>query len=191
MPGTRSSPQFASIRPPRSGCLAPIQTPCLLASIRPQQVPGTDPAPPPHRVPGTYLDLQFASIRPHSRCLAPDPVPSLLASDRHTAGAWHQIQPPVCYTLGTGTRGAAPRHLSTVWRQVTSAREPARARCQIVAIGCQSVVRPRETPPPSGDRWLRPKNRAAATGANMRRLGSLRVLIYTCPAAGLPQTPEP
>ena len=36
-----------------------------------------------------------------------------------------------------------------------------------------------------------PKNRAAATGANMRRLGSLRVLIYTCPAAGLPQTPEP
>jgi hypothetical protein len=64
----------------------------------------------PPRVPGTDLDLQFASIRPlHSRCLArssplfasihpprsgclaPIQTPCLLASDRPTAGAWHQI----------------------------------------------------------------------------------------------------
>ena len=91
-------------------------------------------------MPGTRSSPLFASIRPpHSRCLAPDPAPCLLASGRPTAGAWHQIQNPVCYTRGTGTRGAAPRHLSTVWRQVASAREPARARCRIVAIGCQAV----------------------------------------------------
>ena len=48
----------------------------------------------PPRVPGTDLDLQFASIRPlHSRCLAPDPAPCLLASDRPTAGAWHRSSP--------------------------------------------------------------------------------------------------
>jgi hypothetical protein len=48
--GTKSRPQFASIRPPPSGCLAPPPSGCL--------------APNP--------DTQFASIRPpHSGCLAP------------------------------------------------------------------------------------------------------------------------
>ena len=51
----------------------------------------------PPRVPGTDLDLQFASIRPpHSRCLAPDPAPCLLASDRPAAGAWHRSS-PLCF----------------------------------------------------------------------------------------------
>jgi hypothetical protein len=91
-------------------------------------------------VPGTSLDPSLLASAPTaSGAWHQIQTPCLLASDRPTAGAWHQIQNPVCYTRGTGTRGAAPRHLSTVWRQVASAREPARARCRIVAIGCQAV----------------------------------------------------
>jgi len=52
----------------RTGCLAPIWAPYLLAS---------DPA--PHLVPGTDLGPLFASIRPG---VAP--------------GAWHRFGPPVC-----------------------------------------------------------------------------------------------
>ena len=52
----------------RTGCLAPIWAPCLLASDRAS-----------HRVPGTDLGPLFASIRPG---LAP--------------GAWHRFGPPVC-----------------------------------------------------------------------------------------------
>ena len=61
----------------------------------------------PPRVPGTNLDLQFASIRPpHSRCLAPDPAPCLLASGCPTAGAWHQIQTPCLLASDRPTAGA-------------------------------------------------------------------------------------
>ena len=61
---------------------------------------------------------------------------------------------------------------STVWRQVATAvwRQVARAVWRQVATA--------EAHP-------------AATGANMRRLGRIRVLIYNWAAAGLPQTSEP
>ena len=68
---------------------------------------------------------------------------------------------------------------------------PGPAPCLLASEEPAHVGRPRETSPPSGNRWLRPKTPAAATDANTRRLGRLKVLIYTCPAAGLPQTSEP
>ena len=79
----------------------------------------------PPRVPGTDLDLQFASIRPphsrclapdpdpmfastrppHSRCLAPDPDPSLLASD-HRHGCLAPTYTPCLLASDRPTAGA-------------------------------------------------------------------------------------
>ena len=61
VPGTRSRPHFASIRPPHSRCLAPDPAPCLLASGCPTA--------------GAWHQIQ---------------TPCLLASRLVAAGAWHQ-----------------------------------------------------------------------------------------------------
>jgi hypothetical protein len=76
----------------RTGCLAPIWAPCLLASHLA-----------PYRVPSTDLGTLFASIPPWRRtgCLAPiwgHRFRPLFASIPPGAlpGAWHRFGPPVC-----------------------------------------------------------------------------------------------
>ena len=95
VPGTNLDLQFASIRPPHSRCLAPDPAPCLLASIRPQQVPGTDPDP-----------CLLASGRPTAGAWHQIQTPCLLASGCPTAGAWHQIQTPCLLASDRPTAGA-------------------------------------------------------------------------------------
>jgi hypothetical protein len=89
VPGTDLGSLFASYPAwRRTGCLAPIWAPCLLAS-------GLAP----YRVPGTDLGPLFASYPAWRRtgCLAPIWAPCLLAIRPGAAlGAWHRFGLPVC-----------------------------------------------------------------------------------------------
>jgi hypothetical protein len=91
VPGTDLGPLFASIRPGgRTGCLAPIWAPCLLASdLAPHRVPGTDLGP-WHR-----FGPLFASIQPGSAPGAWHRFGPLFASIRPgvAPGAWHRFGP--------------------------------------------------------------------------------------------------